>query len=221
MSRERVSTAVLISGTGTTLQSLIDSAKDENFPARLDLVISNKSDVQGLERAEKACIQNLVISHRDYDDRLPFDMAIHQELKSRGIECVCLAGFMRILTEEFISLWRGRMLNIHPSLLPAFRGNRAQEQVLNSDVTIAGCTIHTVVPELDAGPIIAQGAVPRLPEDDLPTLTARVRHVEQLLYPLALRSFLGDPLELPVTEGVILSNNPQITFDSQAAKGGE
>ena len=217
MSSARKKTAVLISGSGTTLQSLIDAAQDDDFPADIALVISNKPGVKGLERAEKAGIPTLVIPHRDYDSREAFDAAILDALNEAGIELVCLAGFMRILTTGFTEHWLGRMLNIHPALLPAFRGNRAHEQVLASDVTLTGSTVHAVIPELDAGPIIAQGAVPRLPGDDLPALSARVRDAEQLLYPLAVRTFLGATAELPVTKGMLFSNNPNVTFGSAAA----
>lgn len=217
MTGNRVPTAVLISGSGTTLQALIDASAEADFPASLDLVISNKPGVKGLERAEKAGIKTSVIPHKDFSSRLDFDMAVHEQLRAAGIEFVCLAGFMRILTAQFINLWLGRMLNTHPALLPSFKGNRAQEQVLASDVTISGCTIHSVIPELDAGPIVAQGAVPRLASDDLDALSARVRAAERLLYPLAVRSFLGQQVELPETSHMILSNNPRITYDSPAA----
>ena len=217
MTGPRTSTAVLISGSGTTLQALIDAATAEDFPASLDLVISNKPGVKGLERAEAAGIATQVIPHKDFSSRLDFDMAVHHRLKAAGIEFVCLAGFMRILTAEFSNLWLGRMLNTHPALLPSFKGNRAQEQVLASDVTISGCTIHSVIPELDAGPIVAQGAVPRFANDDLDALSARVRSAERLLYPLAVRSFLGQTVELPETTQMILSNNARITYDSPAA----
>ena len=134
MTGNRVPTAVLISGSGTTLQALIDASAEADFPASLDLVLSNKSGVKGLERAEKAGIKTLVIPHKDFSSRLDFDMAVHEQLEAAGIKFVCLAGFMRILTAEFINLWLGRMLNTHPALLPSFKGNRAQEQVLASDL---------------------------------------------------------------------------------------
>ncbi|MEM9234923.1 MAG: phosphoribosylglycinamide formyltransferase [Pseudomonadota bacterium] len=219
MKQPRKPTAVLISGSGTTLQSLIDASQADDFPAEIMLVISNKPGVPGLERATKAGIDTLVIPHQEYETRDAFDAAIHESLEARNIELVCLAGFMRILTTGFTEKWLGKMLNIHPALLPSFKGHRAHEQVLASDVTISGSTVHAVIPELDAGPIVAQGAVPRLPEDDLNSLSARVRGVEQQLYPLAVRTFLGQRPSLPVTDGMILSNNPQILFGSDVASG--
>lgn len=215
MSDTRVSTAVLLSGSGTNLQALIDASREEDFPARIDLVISNKPGVKGLERAEQAGIVTAVIPHKDYASRLDFDMAVHERLIEAGIDFVCLAGFMRIMTEDFIGKWLGQMLNIHPALLPAFRGNRAHEQVLASDVTLSGCTVHGVIPDVDAGPIVAQGVVRRYATDDLDSLSARVRQVEHILYPLAVRSFLGQDVTPPETDGMMVSTNPRVRFTKE------
>jgi phosphoribosylglycinamide formyltransferase-1 len=183
----RLRTAVLISGSGTNLQALVDAASDPTYPAEIALVISNVADAFGLERARRAGIPTRVIVHRDYANREDFDAALHEALTGAGSELVCLAGFMRILTAGFVEKWRGRMINIHPSLLPAFRGLDAQGQAIRAGVRIAGATVHFVVPEMDAGPIIVQGAVPVLPSDDTAVLSRRIQAVEHRIYPLALR----------------------------------
>lgn len=189
-------TAVLISGSGTNLQALIDAQAD-GFPAQIDLVISNKADAYGLERAKAADIPTAIIPHKDYPSRAAFDEAVQDRLASKGIEFVCLAGFMRILSDGFVNIWSNRMLNIHPSLLPAFKGHNAHEQVLASSVALSGCSVHAVTRDLDGGPIVAQAAVPRLAADDHSALAARVQAAEHLLYPLAVRAFLRGPDDLP------------------------
>jgi phosphoribosylglycinamide formyltransferase-1 len=183
----RLKTGVLISGSGTNLQTLIDATSDPAHPAEIALVISNKPDAGGLERARKAGIPTRVISHGDFSGREDFDAALDTALREAGCELVCLAGFMRILTGGFVEGWRGRMVNIHPSLLPSFRGLDAQGQALRAGVRLAGATVHFVVPEMDAGPIVVQGTVPVLDGDDTAALTARILTVEHLIYPLALK----------------------------------
>ena len=218
-------TAVLISGSGSNLQSLIDTrAADPSFPADISLVISNRGDAYGLTRAEKANVPSRVISHRDHADRESFDAAIDAALTEAGIEFVCLAGFMRILTDGFVAKWSSRMLNIHPSLLPAFKGNRAQEQVLASSVALSGATVHAVTADLDGGPIVAQGAIRRDAHDTLTALGERISGVEQRLYPLAVRSFLRDdqaPLpEVPTGDDALFAINPLTRYGGPtAAKG--
>ncbi|WOI54649.1 phosphoribosylglycinamide formyltransferase [Parvularcula sp. LCG005] len=212
-----IATAVLISGSGTNLQALIDARNaDPAFPADLQLVISNRADAAGLARAERAGIRTLVIPHRDYASREEFDAAIDEALEEAGIEFVCLAGFMRILTQTFMAKWRERMLNIHPSLLPAFTGNRAHEQVLASTATLSGCTVHAVTEELDGGPIVGQVAVPRHSADTLDSLSARVRQAEHLLYPAAVRVFLtGDQTgadALTVPSDMLMSFNTRTRY---------
>jgi phosphoribosylglycinamide formyltransferase-1 len=183
----RLKTGVLISGSGTNLQTLIDATSDPAHPAEIALVISNKPDAGGLERARKAGIPTRVISHGDFSGREDFDAALDTALREAGCQLVCLAGFMRILTGGFVEGWRGRMVNIHPSLLPSFRGLDAQGQALRAGVRLAGATVHFVVPEMDAGPIVVQGTVPVLDGDDTAALTARILTVEHLIYPLALK----------------------------------
>lgn len=184
MARKRV--AVLISGSGTNLQALLDAAVNPEFPAEIVLVMSNKADAFGLERAARMGVPTHVISHKDYSSREAFDDAMHAALEANNIELVCLAGFMRLLTPEFTAKWDGRMINIHPSLLPSFKGLHTHERALEAGVKFAGCTVHFVVPEMDAGPIIIQAAVPIHQDDTADSLRARVLESEHVLYPKAL-----------------------------------
>ena len=183
----RVRTAVLISGRGSNLSALIDAARAADYPAQIALVISNREDAQGLAVAEEAGVPAKVIPHKDYAAREEFDAAIDAALREADIALVCEAGFMRIHSEWFVKRWEGRLLNIHPSLLPAFPGIRVHQQALDAGVKISGCTVHFIVPELDAGPIIAQAAVPVLQGDTPETLAARILEQEHHLYPTALR----------------------------------
>ena len=182
--RRRV--AILISGRGSNMASLIEAARASDYPATIALVISNRPGAGGLARAAEAGIETLTIDHRGFADRATFDAALDDALRARGIDVVCLAGFMRILTDAFVAGWAGRMLNIHPSLLPAFKGLHPHAQALAAGVRIHGCTVHFVVPELDSGPIVAQAAVPVRPGDDEDRLAARVLEQELQLYPLGL-----------------------------------
>ena len=182
----RAKTAVLISGRGSNLQALIDACADPNFPAEIVLVLSNVDGAGGLERAKKAGIATKVISHKGLS-REAFDSALDAALRAAGAEIVCLAGFMRILSDGFARKWEGRLLNIHPSLLPAFKGVHVHERVLAAGVKVSGCTVHFVVPELDAGPIIEQASVPVLEGDTPDTLAARVLAQEHRIYPHALK----------------------------------
>ena len=179
--------AVLISGRGSNLQALIDAQAAPGWPAGIVLVISNVAGAQGLERAKKAAIPATVIDHRDFDGREPFDAAMTAAIEDAGAEFVCLAGFMRILSDPFIGRWRDRLINIHPSLLPAFKGLHVHERVIEQGARFSGCTVHFVRPEMDTGPIIQQARIPVLPGDDADTLAARVLEQEHIIYPRALR----------------------------------
>ena len=181
---------VLISGSGSNLQALLDAAAAEDFPAEIALVVSSRPGVRGLDRAAAAGVPALVIDHRAYDGRAPFEGALHEALTEHRIETVCLAGFMRVLTEGFVARWAGQLLNIHPSLLPSFKGLHVHRQALAAGVRVSGCTVHLVTPDLDDGPILGQAAVPVLPGDTEETLAARVLTAEHRLYPAALRAFL-------------------------------
>jgi phosphoribosylglycinamide formyltransferase-1 len=182
----RLKLGVLISGRGSNLQALIDAASEPAYPAEIALVISNRDDAAGLARATAAAIPAAVVGHRD---RRRFAEEADALLREKGVGLVCLAGFMRLLDEGFVEAWRDRMINIHPSLLPMFRGLDARRQALVAGVRFAGCTVHFVRPEIDAGPIIGQAVVPVHPEDDEERLSARILAVEHRLYPLVVRLF--------------------------------
>lgn len=201
---------VLISGRGSNLQALLDACADASFPAEIALVVSNKPGVQGLRRADKANVENLVIDHRDFAGREEFEDAVHRALLAASVELVCLAGFMRILTARFVALWHDRLINIHPSLLPAFKGLDTHERALETGVKIAGCTVHFVRPDMDVGPIISQAAVPVAPDDTAATLAARVLEAEHRLFPDALRLIAEKRLSI-VGEVVRLADAPPVT----------
>jgi phosphoribosylglycinamide formyltransferase 1 len=185
MARMRI--AVLVSGRGTNLQSLIDAGKTADYPAEICLVISNVPGVQGLTRAEAAGIATKVINHKDYSGREAFEEALDSALREARVELICLAGFMRLLTDGFVNRWHDRLINIHPSLLPAFKGLHIHERVIEAGVRVTGCTVHFVRPAMDEGPIIIQAAVPVLPGDDPDKLAGRVLAQEHKIYPLAVR----------------------------------
>ena len=186
MARKRV--AVLISGRGSNMAALIDAAKDPAYPAEITLVLSNVPDAGGLETAKTAGIATEVVDHKQFGkDRAAFERALQAALKKHGIEIVCLAGFMRILTGDFVGKWQGRMLNIHPALLPQFKGLDTHRRALEAKVKQHGATVHLVVPEMDSGPIILQQAVEVRPDDTEATLAARVLAVEHRIYPQALK----------------------------------
>jgi phosphoribosylglycinamide formyltransferase 1 len=183
----RLKVGVLISGRGSNLQALIDAVADPAFPVEIALVLSNKADAFGLERARRAGIPAQVISHRDFADKAAFEFAIDAALQAAGVELVCLAGFMRLLSADFVGRWHDRMINIHPSLLPSFKGLDTHARALTAGVRFTGCTVHFVRPAMDEGPILVQGVVPVLPDDDEHALAERVLTVEHRCYPLALR----------------------------------
>jgi phosphoribosylglycinamide formyltransferase 1 len=186
MKRKRV--AVLISGRGSNMAALIEAAKDKNYPAEIVLVISNRPKAEGVALARKAGVATTIIDHTDYGkDRAAFERALQAVLEGSGVEIVCLGGFMRLFTPGFIARWEGRMLNIHPALLPAFPGMHPHEQALAAGAKTHGATVHFVTADMDAGPIICQASVPVLDGDTAETLGARVLAVEHKIYPLALK----------------------------------
>ncbi|MEP1576588.1 MULTISPECIES: phosphoribosylglycinamide formyltransferase [Stappiaceae] len=185
MNRKR--TAVLISGRGSNMGALISAAMAPSYPAEITLVISNRPDAKGLERAAEFGIATAVVDHKDFaGDRQAFEKAIDDVLKEHRIDLVALAGFMRILTPYLVNAWSGRMINIHPALLPSFKGLATHERALEEGVKLHGATVHFVSAEMDDGPIIVQGAVPVLDHDTPDTLAARVLEVEHKIYPKAL-----------------------------------
>jgi phosphoribosylglycinamide formyltransferase-1 len=183
----RVRTAVLISGRGSNLSALIEASRDSDYPAEIALVISNKEDAAGLVVARDAGVPTKIIAHKTFASREDFDAAVDTALREANIALVCEAGFMRIHSEWFVKRWQGRLLNVHPSLLPAFPGIRVHQQALDAGVKVSGCTVHFIVAELDSGPIIAQAAVPVLGGDTAETLAARILIEEHRIYPQALR----------------------------------
>ena len=199
----RARVAVLISGSGSNLQALLDACAGPGFPAEVVLVVSNRPGAGGLARAEAAGVPARVVDHRAFEGREAFDAALDAALREAAPDYVCLAGFMRVLTAGFVEGWAGRRLNGHPSLLPLFKGTKVHEQALAAGVRVSGCTVHLVTPALDDGPILAQAAVPVLPGDTPESLAARVLPQEHRLYPLALRRLIEDGPA--VADGVALS----------------
>ena len=186
MTRKRV--ACLISGRGSNMAALIEAANDKNYPAEIVLVLSNRPDAGGLATAQKAGIATEVVDHKTFGkDRAAFETALQASLEKHRIDIACLAGFMRSLGAGFVGRWEGRMLNIHPALLPSFKGLDTHRRALEAGVKLHGATVHFVMPEMDSGPIIAQGAVAVHDDDTEETLAARVIKVEHRLYPLALK----------------------------------
>ena len=182
--RKRV--AVLISGRGSNMQALVNAAAAPEFPADIAIVISNRPDAPGLQWAAENGIATAALDHKAYPDRAAFDAELHKTLEAADIDLVAHAGFMRILTATFVSKWQGRMINIHPSLLPLFPGLDTHARAIAAGVKIAGCTVHFVTAELDLGPIIAQAAVPVAAHDTPDTLAARILKAEHKIYPQAL-----------------------------------
>lgn len=190
MTRKR--TAILISGRGSNMRALVDAATDPAYPAEIALVLSNRPDAAGLASAQASGIATAIVDHTAFGkDRAAFEAAMQAELERHRIELVCLAGFMRVLTPDFVKQWDGRLLNIHPSLLPSFKGTDTHARALEAGVTIHGCTVHFVTADLDSGPIVAQAAVPVLPDDTPATLGERVLMQEHVIYPAALRWLAG------------------------------
>lgn len=194
MARRR--TAVLISGGGSNLQALLDATAQDAVAAEIVLVISNRADAHGLERARRAGVPAKLIAHDRFATREAFEAVVDRALRKAGVELVCLAGFMRRLTASFVAAWHDKLLNIHPSLLPVFRGLRPHERALEAGVRISGCTVHLVRAEVDAGPILVQGVVPVQADDTAETLARRVLEIEHLAYPQALLLFAAGRLRV-------------------------
>jgi len=201
MPKKRV--AVLISGRGANMAALIAAARKPDYPAEIAVVLSNRPDAGGLRRAGAEGIATVVVDHDDFGkDREAFERAVQAQLEAYRIDIVCLAGFMRQLTPWLVSRWSGLMINIHPALLPSFRGLHTHERALEAGVKIHGATVHFVVPEVDSGPIIAQAAVPVLDDDTPDTLAARVLAAELRIYPLALGLVAGGKSSI-TAEGIV------------------
>ena len=203
---------VLLSGQGSNLGALVRASREEGWPAGVVAVISSKPGAGGLERAAAHGIVAIAIDHRDFADREAFDAALSAEIDRHAPDLVVLAGFMRILTPGFVRRYEGRMLNIHPSLLPSFTGLHTHRRAIEAGCKLAGATVHFVCTELDHGPIVIQAAVPVLAGDDERTLAARVLDVEHVIYPTAVRWFVTDRLRLEAGRVVQLDAEPQVLF---------
>ena len=184
---KKVKVAILISGRGSNMQALVKACEDVEFPAEIVLVLSNKIDAAGLEFAREKKIPTAVIDHKNFSTREEFDKKISEEIEKFGAEVICLAGFMRLLSSEFVEQWFGRLINIHPSLLPEFKGADAVGDAIKAGAQISGCTVHLVSEEMDSGLIIWQSSVPVLEGDSKETLAARILEEEHLIYPEALK----------------------------------
>ncbi|HER27047.1 MAG TPA: phosphoribosylglycinamide formyltransferase [Rhodospirillales bacterium] len=200
--------AVLISGRGSNLQSLIEACEGPDYRAEIVHVISNIPAVMGLDRAEQAGLPTTVVDHTKFADRESFETALGQVLQQAGTELICLAGFMRLLTGRFVIRWHDKLINIHPSLLPAFKGLDVHQRAIDAGVKFSGCTVHYVRPDMDSGPIIAQAAVPVLQNDDAQALAARIVEQEHVIYPLAVKL---------IAEGNIRIKNERVLFGNSDA----
>lgn len=207
--RKRV--GILISGRGSNMSALIDACKSDDYPAEIVTVISNRPEAAGLEFAAKAGIAASAIDHKKFPSREAFEAELDATLRDAKVDLVCNAGFMRLLTEGFVEAWRDRQLNIHPSLLPCFKGLHTHERAIEAGVKLSGCTVHFVRTEMDTGPIIAQAAVPVLPDDTPDGLAARVLEAEHRLYPLALKL---------VASGVAVVDGERVVFTARQAVHG-
>jgi phosphoribosylglycinamide formyltransferase-1 len=207
----RKRTAILISGRGSNMRALVEAARSPDYPAEIVLVVSNRPDAPGVAWALEQGLQAVVIDHKSYPARADFERAMQSALDAHRVEIVALAGFMRLMTPEFVAHWQDRMINIHPSLLPSFKGLHTHERAIEAGVKIAGCTVHFVRAEMDAGPIIMQGAVAVAPTDTPETLGARILEVEHRVYPAALRL---------VAAGQARCEGDKVVLDQIVAKDG-
>lgn len=201
---------VLISGRGSNLAALVEAAREQDYPARIAVVISNRPGAGGLDIATEAGIPVLVVDHKTFDSREEFDAALTQALQAAGVDIVCNAGFMRLLTAGFIERWRDRHLNIHPSLLPAYKGLHVHERAIAEGVRISGCTVHVVREEMDEGPIVAQAAVAVRTGDTPETLAARVLAAEHRLYPHALAMVASGRARVVGERVVVTGGGPEV-----------
>jgi phosphoribosylglycinamide formyltransferase 1 len=189
--------AILISGRGSNMAALIRAAATQDYPAQIAVVIANRADAQGLEKAQASGVPTLVIESKSFGkDRAAFETALQAALDQYGVDLICLGGFMRLFTAEFVQRWYGRMLNIHPSLLPSFPGLHPHGQALRAGVKISGATVHFVIPQTDAGPILMQGAVAVSDHDTAETLSERILEIEHRIYPAALRLLASGQVRL-------------------------
>jgi len=207
---------ILISGRGSNMEAIVRACAQEHWPACIAAVIANRPDAAGLAFAASHGIATAVVDHRAFDGRDSFDAALAAEVDRFGADLVILAGFMRILTPAFVKRYEGRMLNIHPSLLPSFKGIHTHQQALDAGVALHGATVHFVIPELDSGAIVAQGAVPVRAGDDAAALAKRVLAVEHVLYPRAVRWFVDGRLRLEAGRAVVAPDEARWIFADES-----
>ncbi len=209
---------ILISGRGSNMRALIEAARGPDYPAEIVLVVSNVASAPGLTFAREAGVATAVIGHKAFDTREAFDAAITDELRAANVGLICNAGFMRLHSAAFVQHWSGRQLNIHPSLLPSFRGLHPQRQALDAGVRISGCTVHFVSEEVDAGAIVAQGAVPVLASDNVERLSARILALEHQLYPLALSLVAGGAVGFEYGKALTVTSGTTALFPNSLIK---
>ena len=209
MAKQRIPLVVLVSGSGSNLQAIIDASSNPDYPAEIVAVISNIEGVKGLERAEKAGIPTAVLDHKNFPDRESYDFALHELIDSYHPEIIVLAGFMRILTDEFVNTYLGKMLNIHPSLLPKYKGLNTHQKAIDAGDERHGATVHFVTPDLDSGPLIIQAEVPVLANDTSESLAARVLEKEHQIYPLAIEWLASGRISM-TDDGSVLMDNQKL-----------
>ncbi|WP_244814247.1 phosphoribosylglycinamide formyltransferase [Caballeronia sp. Lep1P3] len=210
---------ILISGRGSNMEAVVRACAREGWPARVRAVVSNRPDAAGLGFAAANGIETVVVDHREYEGREAFDAALARAIDRFEPDVVVLAGFMRVLTDAFVERYAGRMLNVHPSLLPSFPGLRTHQQALDAGVRVHGASVHVVTAKLDHGPIIAQGAVPVIAGDDAAALAARVLAVEHIIYPRAVRWFIEGRLSIEGERVALTPSEPQWLFADIAGEG--
>jgi phosphoribosylglycinamide formyltransferase 1 len=219
ISQRKKRVAILISGRGSNMAALVQAASEQDFPAEIVAVIADRENAQGLERANALGIPTQAITPEQHSSKQALDSALDAALGNMGAEIVCLAGYMRLLSSAFVEKWAGRLLNIHPSLLPLFKGLDSHRRCLEAGMRLHGCTVHFVTAEMDAGPIVAQAAVPVLPGDSEDSLSARVLKAEHELYPLALRLVLEEKVRMEDNRAVheyLLKDDKAATLYSPA-----
>ena len=209
MSKQRIPLVVLVSGSGSNLQAIIDASSNPDYPAEIVAVISNIEGVKGLERAEKAGIPTAVLDHKNFPDRESYDFALRELIDSYHPEIIVLAGFMRILTDEFVNTYLGKMLNIHPSLLPKYKGLNTHQKAIDAGDKRHGATVHFVTPDLDSGPLIIQAEVPVLANDTSESLAARVLEKEHQIYPLAIKWLASGRISM-TDDGTVIMDNQKL-----------
>lgn len=215
MTQTKKKIGILISGGGTNMQALAEACLAADYPAEVKIVISDKADAGGLDRAKKLGIKSLAIPRKDYDSKAAHETAVLAALNEANLDFICLAGYMRLLSANFIKAWQGRMINIHPSILPLFAGLDTHQRAIDAGCRVHGCSVHFVTAGMDEGPIISQGIVPILPNDNADTLSTRVIKVEHQLYPKCLKLLASGGVHMDKNERAVFDDNANIDADQQ------